>query len=150
MKAGSKKRTADSMMAKEGADGSGGGNGDTATAALVASSGGDGAPVVDDLEAKRRKDVLKDMEKIEREFADLKEKLFAKKMKDLHDECKAIMEGTLHSCHYYNFCHSRLCRARVNPHLLWCWIALTIANSNSNDFYNLKLHDLCRPALVFF
>jgi hypothetical protein len=103
MRAGSKKRTADSMLARESADGSGG-NGDTATAATTttaASAGGNGggggdgaAPVVDDLEAKRRKDVLKDMEKIEREFADLKEKLFAKKMKDLHDECKAIMEGT--------------------------------------------------------
>ncbi|ELR22474.1 CCAAT/enhancer-binding family protein [Acanthamoeba castellanii str. Neff] len=92
MKAGSKKRTAESMMAREPADGSSAGNGDTATAAAASSS--DGAPVVDDLEAKRRKDVLKDMEKIEKEFADLKEKLFAKKMKDLHDECKAIMEGS--------------------------------------------------------
>lgn len=51
-------------------------------------------PVVDDLEAKRRKDVLKDMEKIEKEFTDLKEKLFANKIMDLQDECKAIMEGT--------------------------------------------------------
>jgi len=54
----------------------------------------DSAPVVDDLEAKRRKDVLKDMEKIEKEFDDLKEKLFAKKIKDLQDECRAIMDGT--------------------------------------------------------
>ncbi len=100
MKAGSKKRTAESMMAREPADGSGAGNGDTATAA--AASSGDGAPVVDDLEAKRRKDVLKDMEKIEKEFADLKEKLFAKKMKDLHDECKAIMEGTAYATTHHN------------------------------------------------
>jgi len=58
------------------------------------SNGGAAGVVVDDLEAKRRKDVLKDMEKIEREFADLKEKLFAKKIRDLQDECKAIMDGT--------------------------------------------------------
>jgi hypothetical protein len=50
--------------------------------------------VVDDLEAKRRKDVLKDMEKIEKEFADLKDKLYERKIKDLQEECKSIIEGT--------------------------------------------------------
>jgi len=78
MKTG-KKRTADSIANEAGAEGN---------------LSTDSAPVVDDLEAKRRKDVLKDMEKIEKEFDDLKEKLFAKKIKDLQDECRAIMDGT--------------------------------------------------------
>ncbi len=71
----SKKRTADHMLSKD--------NGDGDTNSVV----------VDDLEARRRKDVLKGMEKIEREFDDLKERLFTKKIKDLQDECTAIMEG---------------------------------------------------------
>ncbi len=71
----SKKRTADHMLAKENGDGDA------------------NSVVVDDLEARRRKDVLKGMEKIEREFDDLKERLFTKKIKDLQAECTAIMEG---------------------------------------------------------
>ncbi|KAL6046761.1 Suppressor of defective silencing 3-like [Balamuthia mandrillaris] len=49
---------------------------------------------VEDLEEKRKKDVLASMQKIEKEFEDVKEQLFANKIEALQKECKAIMEGT--------------------------------------------------------
>jgi hypothetical protein len=142
MKAG-KKRTADSMLKEPGSD-----------AAVTAT---DGAPVVDDLEAKRRKDVLKDMEKIEKEFADLKEKLFAKKIKDLQDECKAIMEGTLLTPNLFKFgdLATRTFMSTTNFGLVETSTARPQKNNKVQhpqiahcDYFPIRprsIFDLCRP-----
>ncbi len=60
-------------------------------------------PEVVDLEEKRRLECLADMEKIEREFQDLKEKFYREKIEQINKELEAIQNGTnLFRKHFYS------------------------------------------------
>jgi peptidoglycan hydrolase CwlO-like protein len=59
----------------------------------VRSGGGGMGPEVVDLEEKRRLECLADMEKIEKEFQDLKEKFYQEKVEALRKEIDTIQSG---------------------------------------------------------
>ena len=56
---------------------------------------GQSGPQEIDLEEKRRLDHLESMDKIEKEFSEVKEKLFQEKMTSLDEEMKKVEAGTM-------------------------------------------------------